>query len=98
MTYGAPKPGNRGQANSPSSFVAVAVTDTGLGIAKEQLARIFEPFFTTKEVSRGTGQGLSQVIGFANQSGGHVDVCSVVGRGSTFTLYLPQDEAAPARS
>ncbi|QRE78077.1 response regulator [Methylobacterium aquaticum] len=88
-----PKPTIRGHAGSPDRFVTVAVTDTGSGIAKERLDRIFEPFFTTKEVGKGTGLGLSQVIGFAKQSGGDVDVSSVVGRGSTFTLYLPQAEA-----
>ncbi|MEN3237721.1 ATP-binding protein [Methylobacterium ajmalii] len=88
-----PKPPIRGHAGSPNHFVTVAVTDTGSGIAKERLDRIFEPFFTTKEVGKGTGLGLSQVIGFAKQSGGDVDVSSVVGRGSTFTLYLLQAEA-----
>ncbi|WP_411901964.1 ATP-binding protein [Methylorubrum thiocyanatum] len=93
LTCGRPKPSIRGHAGSPSPFVAVSVSDTGSGIVKEQLTRIFEPFFTTKEVGKGTGLGLSQVIGFAKQSGGDVDVASVVGRGSTFTLYLPQAEA-----
>lgn len=95
MACGRPKPTIRGHAGSPKPFVAVSVSDTGSGIAKEQLARIFEPFFTTKEVGKGTGLGLSQVIGFTKQSGGDVDVASVVGRGSTFTLYLPQAEARP---
>ncbi|HEX2555823.1 MAG TPA: PAS domain S-box protein [Microvirga sp.] len=72
--------------------VAVSLTDTGSGIAPERLAHIFEPFFTTKEVGKGTGLGLSQVYGFAKQSGGDVDVESEVGRGSTFTLYLPRVE------
>ncbi|WGS20923.1 MULTISPECIES: hybrid sensor histidine kinase/response regulator [unclassified Bradyrhizobium] len=75
---------------SPYGHVAVAVADTGVGIPQDRLERIFEPFFTTKEIGQGTGLGLSQVFGFAKQSGGEVDVVSEVGKGSTFTLYLPR--------
>jgi two-component system NtrC family sensor kinase len=77
-------------AQNPYGYVAVTVADTGVGIAPDQFGRIFEPFFTTKQVGQGTGLGLSQVFGFAKQSGGEVVVASEVGVGSTFTLYLPR--------
>ncbi|MCJ2109188.1 PAS domain-containing protein [Methylobacterium sp. E-041] len=86
-------PDIRGHAGSAGPFAAVSLTDTGSGIAPDQVARIFEPFFTTKEVGKGTGLGLSQVFGFAKQSGGDVDVESTPGQGTTFTLYLPESEA-----
>lgn len=74
----------------PYGYVAVSVADTGGGIAPDQFDRIFEPFFTTKQAGQGTGLGLSQVFGFAKQSGGEVTVASEVGKGSTFTLFLPR--------
>jgi PAS domain S-box-containing protein len=77
-------------------FVMLAVCDTGTGMAADVLAHIFEPFFTTKEVGKGSGLGLPQVYGFAQQSGGSVKVDSVVGRGTTVSLLLPRSEIAPS--
>ncbi|RRV10224.1 PAS domain-containing sensor histidine kinase [Pseudomonas sp. v388] len=85
-------PGIRAHAPVTGSFVAISITDNGGGILKEHLDKIFEPFFTTKSVGQGTGLGLSQVFGFAKQSGGEVMVRSTPGEGSTFTLYLPRAE------
>lgn len=70
-------------------YVVVAVADTGEGIQAELVPRVFEPFFTTKTMGPGAGLGLSQVHGFVHQSGGAVDLESVVGKGTTFRLYLP---------
>jgi PAS domain S-box-containing protein len=84
----------RGQPPRPGRFVAVSVTDTGSGIAPQNMIAIFEPFFTTKEVGKGTGLGLSQAFGFAKQSDGDIAVTSRPGHGATFTLYLPQADAA----
>ncbi len=89
-------PGAGGQAEGAGPFVAVSLADTGHGIPSDKLQQIFEPFFTTKEVGKGTGLGLSQVYGFAKQSGGDVKVESAPGRGTTFTLYLPQAGQAVA--
>ena len=69
--------------------VVLRVSDTGSGMSRDVMDRVFEPFFTTKTFGEGTGLGLSQVFGFANQIGGGVTVDSDVGKGSTFTLYLP---------
>ncbi len=87
-------PANRSKPAVSGEFVAISITDTGSGMAPEILERIFEPFFTTKTVGQGTGLGLSQVIGFAEQSGGAIIAASQVGVGATFTLYLPRVAAA----
>ncbi|HDS1681188.1 TPA: response regulator [Pseudomonas putida] len=81
----------------PGVFAAISVTDSGVGIAPELLERIFDPFFTTKAPGEGTGLGLSQVFGFAKQSGGDVKVSSIQGQGTSFTLYLPQAPAPAAQ-
>ncbi|MDN4633787.1 PAS domain-containing protein [Sphingomonas sp. PsM26] len=83
-------PAIRGHAAVAGDFIAVTITDMGSGIAPGEIDRIFEPFFTTKGVGQGTGLGLSQVIGFAKQSGGDIRVDSKPGEGTTFTLYLPR--------
>ena len=71
-------------------WVSIAVQDTGCGITKETLARILEPFFTTKDVGQGTGLGLATVYGIIRQTGGFLDINSVVDKGTTFTIYLPR--------
>ncbi|HEX6011657.1 MAG TPA: PAS domain-containing protein, partial [Geminicoccaceae bacterium] len=76
-------------------LVRLSVTDTGAGMPPEVLARALEPFFTTKEVGKGSGLGLAQVYGFAEQSGGDVEIASEVGRGTTVTVTLPRSAREP---
>ena len=83
----------------PVPAVEVAITDTGCGIAPENLQRIFDPFFTSKEVGKGTGLGLSVSYGIVKAHGGEIEVESTVGEGTTFRVFLPamaQPGAAPA--
>jgi signal transduction histidine kinase len=80
---------------SPGQFVSISVQDTGSGMTREVQARVFEPFFTTKEAGKGSGLGLSQVYGFARQSGGHVTLRSTPGAGTCITILLPAEAVTP---
>ena len=71
-------------------YVVLSVTDTGCGMAQSIVNRAFDPFFTTKPIGQGTGLGLSMIYGFSKQSGGHVVIHSVVGEGTTVSLFLPR--------
>jgi PAS domain S-box-containing protein len=77
-------------------FVALSLSDTGVGMPDEIQSKVFDPFFTTKEVGRGTGLGLSQVYGFVHQSGGIVTLESKLGSGTTITIFLPRSRREPA--
>ncbi|WP_395646143.1 ATP-binding protein [Terricaulis sp.] len=82
--------------NSGASLVSISVSDTGVGMAADVLERIFEPFFTTKDIGKGSGLGLAQVHGFAEQSGGRIEVDTAPGKGTCMTLVLPRAGAVRA--
>lgn len=76
------------------SYVAISVSDTGVGIPSENIAQIFEPFFTTKDDRGGTGLGLATVINIVQNHGGFVDVVSRIGQGTQFNVFIPASEVA----
>jgi two-component system NtrC family sensor kinase len=82
------KPGS-----APRRLAAVCICDSGVGIPPENIERIFDPFFTTKEVGQGTGLGLSVSHSIVEKHNGKIEVESVPGAGSTFTVFLPANEA-----
>uniref|UniRef100_UPI0025E4B06F PAS domain-containing sensor histidine kinase n=1 Tax=Phenylobacterium sp. TaxID=1871053 RepID=UPI0025E4B06F len=95
----------RERAVKPGQYVCVCVTDTGVGMEADVIAKAFEPFFTTKPIGQGTGLGLSMIYGFAQQSNGYAKIYSEFGQGTTVKLYLPrhfgaaeQPEALGARA
>jgi signal transduction histidine kinase len=81
------------QPRHSGGYALIAVTDTGIGIDEKTKEKIFDPFFTTKEVGKGTGLGLSMIYGIVKQHRGWVEVQSNVGKGSTFSIYLPAAQA-----
>lgn len=74
---------------SPGSYLSVSVRDTGVGMDHRVLSHLFEPFFTTKDIGKGTGLGLASVYGTVKSHNGYIDVKSEPGKGSAFTLYIP---------
>jgi PAS domain S-box-containing protein len=83
------------ESGAIADFVQLSIADTGTGMRPEVLSRAFEPFFTTKDIGKGSGLGLPQVYGFAQQSGGRLTIQSEVGLGTTVTLLLPRTLRQP---
>jgi PAS domain S-box-containing protein len=82
---------------APGDYVRISVTDTGVGMTEETMARAFDPFFTTKPLGQGTGLGLSMIYGFVRQSSGQVKITSRPGEGTTVGIHLPRHRGAVER-
>ncbi len=86
------------EENDKKEFVCLHITDTGEGMEQNIQDKIFDPFFTTKDQGKGTGLGLSMVYGLLRQVGGHIDVRSAPGQGTTFSVYLPLTDQLPTQA
>ncbi|WP_222105684.1 PAS domain-containing sensor histidine kinase [Paraburkholderia sp. BCC1884] len=87
-----------GAGLAPGDYLRISVQDDGTGMSADVLERACEPFFTTKEYGRGTGLGLSMVFGFVRQSGGHLEIVSAVGLGTTVRMHFPRSDGREATS
>ncbi len=87
-----------GGCKGDGDCVRLVISDPGVGMSEQLRSRVFEPFFTTKDIGKGSGLGLAQVYGFAQQSGGSVSIDSEVGVGTSVILCLPRSDRAPARA
>ncbi|MGE0120925.1 MAG: PAS domain S-box protein [Dongiaceae bacterium] len=97
LTVG-PDDGRDAASLTSGDYVRIAVSDSGVGMSEAVKARAFDPFFTTKGVGQGTGLGLSMVYGFVKQSGGHIEIDSAIGRGTTVRIFLPRARSATLSS
>ena len=90
-------PDTMADKSNPHGYAFLSVQDTGTGMKKEVMERIFDPFYTTKQQGQGTGLGLSMVYGLVQEMGGHIEVVSEVGQGTTFTVFLPLSDKEPGK-
>jgi CheY-like chemotaxis protein len=97
VRFEAPRPATVGSL-AAGDYIVVRIADSGSGIPDDVLERMFDPFFTTKEVGVGSGLGLSLVHGIVTNVGGAIDVATELGKGSTFTVFLPRSGDAPAKA
>lgn len=95
ITLAAENVANAIEKGCDGAYVRLSVIDDGTGMSSDVLARVYEPFFTTKDIGKGSGLGLAQVHGFAQQSGGTVTIESEVGKGTTVNLLLPKSDKSP---